>query len=309
MTSFEGTLTGREGQVMVSAWESMQPDTYYTYQTNLPIRHYTVPGLFHRGFTQAVPGFTQDIFVPLVAATGDLARVRFFSPGGAGGSLSCVFPGVIEPGNPSGDSDGPVIESWIQGYRGTQVPSVSGEVWFCAELSDPSGINLLPYPGAQLALYLDDVPSDVSSYFTFDQGSAESGRLLVPLQSLSPGMHQLRLRATDCLLNLSWSEMEFEVLSDAGPVLEQVWVYPNPSSDVAGFHWIQSGAGPVDIQVFTVAGRPVASFRNLQGMAGYNQSVWDLRDADGDPLASGAYIYTVTAGESSVTGVMAVVAN
>lgn len=309
MTEFEGTLTGREGQVMVSAWESMRADTYYTYQTNLPIRYYSVPGLFHRGFTQALPGFTQDIFVPLVATTGDLARVRFFSPGDGGGSLSCVFPGVIEPGNPSGDSEGPAIDSWIQGYRGTPVPRVSGEVWFCAELADPSGINLLPYPGAQLALYVDDVPSDVSEYFTFDQGSAESGRLLVPLQSLPAGMHSLRLRASDCLLNISWSEMEFEVLSDAGPVLEQVWVYPNPSSEVAAFHWLQSGSGPVDIQVFTVAGRPVISFRNLQGEAGYNQSPWDLRDADGDPLASGAYIYTVTAGESSVTGVMAVVAN
>jgi hypothetical protein len=309
MTTIEGALTGREGQVMVSAWESMQPDTYYTYQTNLPIRHFSVPGLFHRGFAQAVPGFTQDIFVPLVATTGNLARVRFFSPGAGGGSLSCVFPGVIEPGNPSGDSDGPVIESWIQGYRGTPVPRVSGEVWFCAELSDPSGINLLPYPGAQLALYVDDVPSDVSSYFTFDQGSAESGRLLVPLQSLPPGMHQLRLRATDCLLNISWSEMEFEVVSNAGPVLEQVWVYPNPSSDMAGFHWLQSGSGPVDIRVYTVAGRSVIAFRNLQGEAGYNQSLWDLRDADGDPVASGAYVYTVTAGESSVTGVMAVVAD
>lgn len=309
MTTFEGALTGREGQVMVSAWESMQADTYYTYQTNLPIRYYSVPGLFHRGFTQALPGFTQDIFVPLVATTGELARVRFFSPVEGGGSLSCVFPGVIEPGNPSGDSDGPVIESWIQGYRGTPVPRVSGEVWFCAELSDPSGINLLPYPGAQLALYVDDVPSDVSSYFTFDQGSAESGRLMVPLQNLSPGMHQLRLRATDCLLNISWSEISFEVLSDAGTVLEQVWVYPNPSSEMAAFHWLQSGSGPVDIQVYTVTGRPVISFRNLQGEAGYNQSAWDLRDADGDPLSSGAYVYTVTAGESSVTGVMAVVAN
>ena len=122
-------------------------------------------------------------------------------------------------------------------------------------------------------------------------------------------MHQLRLRATDCLLNISWSELEFEILSDAGPVLEQVWVYPNPSSDVAAFNWHQSGSGPVDIRVCTVTGRPVTEFRNLQGEAGYNQSIWDLRDTDGDPVASGAYIYTVTAGESSVTGVMAVVAD
>ncbi len=307
--TFEGALEGREGLVLVSAWESMQPDTYYTYQTNLPIRYFTVPGLFHRGFTQASPAFTQEVFVPLVATTGDLARVRFFSPGEGGGSLSCLYPGRLEPGTPSGDADGPSIDAWIQGYRGTVVPRVSGEIWYCADLSDESGINLLPYPGAQLALYVDGVPSDVSEYFVYNQGSSESGRLLAPLAALAPGTHQLRLRVTDCLLNISWSEMQIEVVSDAGPTLERVWIYPNPSSTEAGFHWQQSGPGPVDIEVCTVAGRPVAAFRNLQGTAGYNQSVWNLLDADGDPVASGAYVYTVTAGESSVTGVMAVVRN
>lgn len=302
-----GTLRGREGLVMVTAWESMRPDTYYTYQTNKPIPHLTVPGRFHQGFVQASPDFAQEIFVPLAAATGEMARVMFFSPGPEGGSLSCLFPGELVPGDPSEDNEGPEIEGWIQGYRGVSLPRVSGEAWYCASLEDSSGINLLPYPGAQLALYVDGVPSDVSEYFFFDQGTYKSGELLVPLPSLGQGMHQLRLRAADGLMNISWSEMELEVISDQGPVLERVWVYPNPSSDAAGFHWAQSGPGPVDIAVFSVTGRRVAEFRNLQGTAGYNQFLWNLLDADGDPVASSAYVYTVSSGGSSVTGVMAVV--
>lgn len=292
---------------MVTAWESMRPDTYYTYQTNKPIPHLTVPGRFHQGFVQASPDFAQEIFVPLAAATGEMARVMFFSPGPEGGSLSCLFPGELVPGDPSEDNEGPEIEGWIQGYRGVSLPRVSGEAWYCASLEDSSGINLLPYPGAQLALYVDGVPSDVSEYFFFDQGTYKSGELLVPLPSLGQGMHQLRLRAADGLMNISWSEMELEVISDQGPVLERVWVYPNPSSDAAGFHWAQSGPGPVDIAVFSVTGRRVAEFRNLQGTAGYNQFLWNLLDADGDPVASSAYVYTVSSGGSSVTGVMAVV--
>lgn len=305
--SYQGSLEGREGLVMVTAWESMLPDTYYTYQTNLPIPHYSVPGLFYRGFSQASPGFSSDIFVPLAAVIGDMARVMFFSPGSGGGSLSSHFPGTLEPGTPSGDGSGPDIEMWIQGYRGVSVPRVSGEVWLCAALEDSSGINLLPYPGAQLALYVNGDPSDVSEYFVFDQGSSVSGRLQVPLPSLPPGMHHLRLRAADGLLNISWEEMNIEVLAGHDSLIERVWIYPNPSSSVAGFHWQQTGPGFVDISVFTVTGRRVAVFRNLHGVPGYNQFVWDLSDADGDSIASGAYVYTVTSGDCAVTGVMAVV--
>ena len=307
--NFQGSLEGREGLVMVTGWESMEPDTYYTYSTNLPVPHYTVPGLFYRGFSQASPDFSAELFVPLAAVTGDLARVRFFSPDPGGGSLSCLFPGRLQPGTPSGDSDGPEIEAWIKGYQGTPVPRVSGEVVYCAALQDSSGINLLPYPGAQLALYINGEPSDVSEYFVYDQGSSMSGRLQVPLQSLPAGMHQLRLRAADGLLNISWSEMEIEVLGSGAPFLEQVWIYPNPSSTIAGFHWQQSGPGPVDITLFTVTGRRLAQFRNLQGEPGYNQFIWNLIDADGDPVASGAYVYTVSSGDHTVTGVLAVTRN
>jgi len=307
--TLHGTLLGRDGLVMVTAWESMRPDTYYTYQTSLPIGFLSVPGRFHQGVVQASPDFSQELFVPLVASKGDMARVRFFHRGPGGGSLSCLFPGILVSGDPSEDNEGPEIQGWIQGYRDDVVPRVSGEVLFCASLRDSSGINLLPYPGAQLALYVDGVPSDVSEYFVFDPGTCRSGTLQAPLPPLGQGMHRLRFRAADGLMNIAWFEMELEVVSDREPVLERVWIYPNPSSDAAGFHWTQSGPGPVDITVFTVAGRKVWEFRNLQGTAGYNQFLWNLTDADGDPLASGAYIYTVSSGGSSVTGVMAVARN
>ncbi|MCD4848974.1 MAG: hypothetical protein K8R76_12385, partial [Candidatus Aegiribacteria sp.] len=96
--------------------------------------------------------------------------------------------------------------------------------------------------------------------------------------------------------------------------ISNVFPYPNPCSDGVSLNWTQTSAGTVDISIFTLTGRKIKKFGNIEGDAGYNQCWWDCRDADGDFVASGSYIFlvsctsTANAGEfSEVTGVIAVV--
>jgi flagellar hook assembly protein FlgD len=74
---------------------------------------------------------------------------------------------------------------------------------------------------------------------------------------------------------------------------------------------MQSGPGPVTLEVFTAAGRKVYSRSGIDGKPGYNQLWWDCRDADGDPVASGSYVYRLTAGASGTgeesVGILAIV--
>ncbi|MCD4707180.1 MAG: T9SS type A sorting domain-containing protein, partial [Candidatus Sabulitectum sp.] len=60
--------------------------------------------------------------------------------------------------------------------------------------------------------------------------------------------------------------------------------------------------GPVSISIYSVSGRRITTLGNLPGRTGYNQHHWNLLDGDGDMVASGTYIYVVSAGDSEITG-------
>jgi hypothetical protein len=300
------------GLLMVEAWESCRPDTYYTFRQSLPIGYLTIPGRFYSGTAQAGPDFAVDMFVPLDSDTGRLARTQVTLLSQQGLAAASSYPSWLLRGHPLGDTSGPSIELWIDGYRNTPSPEVSGEITVRAQLSDSSGINLLGNVGRQLALYVDGTPQDVSEYFQYYRGSSTSGELCCSIGQLESGVHTLGLRAADGMLNISETEMDFSVTQGNDFGILDVFPYPNPCSDGTSINWTQTSPGTVEISIFTVAGRRVARFGNIQGEAGYNQCWWDCRDADGDEVASGAYIFMISAasvsgtgGTSQVTGVIA----
>ena len=317
-TSSAGGLAG------VVAFESAAVDTYYTYNDNTPIpyvRPYRtegpIPGVetslpFYTGSAPA-EGLELSMFVPVDADTGSRARVDLFVPQ-MGGLAGALYPEPLEVGDPVwSDSSGPSVDIWIAGFQGEASPEVSTDPTVVADLSDESGINLLSEPGRQLTLYVDDVPQPVASDFSYDPGSATSGRLETQLSGLAPGAHGLRLRAADGLNNIAYGEMTITVLEGGAPEVRDVFVYPNPCSGRTAVSWTQTVPAAVELRIYTVSGRPVRRVRGIPGEAGYNQVCWDCRDDDGDPVASGSYVYllrveTSADGEASAeTGVIAVV--
>lgn len=306
LAEVDGNLN-REGLVMVTAWESARPDSYYTRAQSLLIEYLSTPGIYYRGLAPADPEFELEMFVPEVAVTGKLARIRYFSPGEGGGELICAYPLELDYGvSGSSDTIGPDIEMWLSGFRGVENPTVSGSIVLEAILSDESGINLLPYPGNQLALYIDGTPIDVADWFTYQPGSATTGTLVYPVQELQPGDHHLKLRVADNLTNLSTEEMTFHLLEESSAEFTDFFVYPTPAISVVSFNWVQSSPAPVTIGIYTVSGRKIREMGNLAGFSGYNQQTWDLTDEEGDRVASGSYIFVVSAGDSRETGILTV---
>ncbi len=303
--------TPAPGLVLAEVYESCRPDTYYTFRQGYPIPYVDQGSLFYSGSAQADPAFQFEFFVPVDARAGDEARLSAFVPLPGSEACGALFPVPLVSGSPSAsDTSGPEIELWIDGFRNVESPEVSGEIGVSARLSDPSGINLLGNPGRQLALYVDGSPQDVSRSFRYDPGSSTDGQLEVTIGTMQEGAHSLELRASDCLLNRSSESLDFTVLSTGSVLLSQVFVYPCPASDGVSINWSQSGDASVSVSVFTVAGRRILEERNIPAGQGYNQWWWDLRDGDGDPVASGAYVYRITAaaagGSSDATGVLAV---
>ncbi len=313
--TLKGTASS-EGLILVESWESCQPDTYYTFRQFLPIDYLSIPGRFYSGTVYTEPGFTVNMFVPVDSDTGDLARTQLTFIGNDTFAAASTYPARLVPGNPLPDNEGPLIELWIEGYRNVSNPEISGDVYVRAILSDSSGINLLGNVGRQLALYVDGTPDDVSEFFQYHTGSSTTGELRVGIGILEPGSHIIQLRVSDGLLNTSITEIEMRVTEDNSFGISNVFPYPNPCNDGTSINWTQTSPGKVDITIFTVAGRRVIIFGNIEGTAGYNQCLWDCRDADGDAVASGTYIFVVSAASISGsgenlkdTGIIAVVRN
>ena len=296
------------GPVLIEAFESSRAQTYYTFRQGLPIAYMDMGARFFSGSAAAGPGYAASMFVPVDADTGQAGRISAVLLAPSATFSGALFPHPVVPGDPSAaDSTGPSIELWIDGFRETAIPAVSGPVSVEARLSDPSGIDLIGNPGRQLVLYVDGSPMDVSGSFTYDPGSATDGGLEVPLGTLPAGSHSLQLAASDCLLNRSSMDIEFQVVSGDGPSFSDVFAYPCPASDGVSINWTQSGSEPVDLDIYTISGRRVQSERNLRCTPGYNQYWWNCEDRDGDPVASGSYIFRISAGDAEACGILALV--
>jgi len=79
----------------------------------------------------------------------------------------------------------------------------------------------------------------------------------------------------------------------------QLYNYPNPFRQETHFTFMLTGSRPPEdltIRIFTIAGRKVREIRRSLGelQVGFNRVYWDGRDADGDEVANGYYLYQVS---------------
>jgi hypothetical protein len=78
--------------------------------------------------------------------------------------------------------------------------------------------------------------------------------------------------------------------------LKDVFCYPSPFSEVTSFNYTLTGAPQkVLIEVFTVSGRKILEIQGNTRIGSDNSVVWDGRDAEGNRIANGLYLYKLTA--------------
>ncbi|MCD4775868.1 MAG: hypothetical protein K8S15_07435, partial [Candidatus Aegiribacteria sp.] len=257
--------------------------------------------------------FSASFFIPLQSDTGSYSRGS--ASGISENSSEVAFDewiSSVDDGNYSVDSTPPLIELWIDGYRGENIPSVSGEVVFRALLSDSSGIcSMGGGAGRSILLSLDSQGFDVSRHFTYRPDSYTSGEVEYSLPELVEGNHRIILVVWDGMGNTARDTLDFKIVELCENLLSSVFVYPNPGEGRRCFNFEASTAGTAAITVYTVAGRIIwrETFTCEQG---YNQVLWNGLDMDYDEPGSGAYIYkidfsTLDGASASVTDIMAVV--
>jgi hypothetical protein len=89
---------------------------------------------------------------------------------------------------------------------------------------------------------------------------------------------------------------DLELLPAAFAVLQNT---PNPFNPVTEIRYALPAPAWVEVRVYNVAGELVRTLRDGPEEAGFRSVVWDGRNDAGHPVASGVYLYSVTAGDRS----------
>ena len=83
--------------------------------------------------------------------------------------------------------------------------------------------------------------------------------------------------------------------------------YPNPFNPSTTISFSLAKQTSVNLSIFDVTGRLVATLVDAELEAGSHQAVWDAVDSYGASLASGVYFYTMTTSTISLTKSMTIV--
>jgi hypothetical protein len=142
---------------------------------------------------------------------------------------------------------------------------------------------------------LNGVPLDDYSLDTHKVGS-DTVRMTCQMDSLADGTYDLRLCVSDCGRNPNSAGTRFTFIVETDLAMRNVMAYPSPSISRTNFAYSLSGpADRVMVEVYSAAGRLVASLRSDGCDRNLNVTAWDCRDSDGTDVASGVYFYRIRA--------------
>jgi hypothetical protein len=134
----------------------------------------------------------------------------------------------------------------------------------------------------------------------------DRGTVRLPFSDLTEGPHTFSVRAWDAYNNPAVGSVDFVVVSGQLLRLDQLFLYPNPSTGPVTVSFAHNQDGrPLEVSVSLHAqdGRTVRTYE-WEGTPQGNQTevlTWDLNDAPQGPLPSGWYWVRLQA-KSSLTG-------
>ncbi|NOZ75782.1 MAG: T9SS type A sorting domain-containing protein, partial [FCB group bacterium] len=105
----------------------------------------------------------------------------------------------------------------------------------------------------------------------------------------------LRIQAWDNANNPTTARLKIFKIASSGLKLMNVVNFPNPFRISTDFTFELSGPADVTIDIYTLKGRKVHSIGPRLLSAGFNTITWSGRDAYGQNLANGVYLYRIKA--------------
>jgi hypothetical protein len=202
--------------------------------------------------------------------------------------------------NAASDSKGPQIKLYLNNDKFVFGGTTNENPSVYAELADSNGINTVGNGiGHDITIQLDNANDKIytlNDYYQGDLNSYSKGKVIYPLEDLTPGRHTLTLKAWDIYNNSSETYTEFVVSESTKMTLSRVLNYPNPFTTKTSFffeHNLSCQTLKVDIRIFTVSGKLIKTISQYVNCDGFRQDGvdWDGRDEYGDLIGKGVYLY------------------
>ncbi len=212
---------------------------------------------------------------------------------GAGINRNFIVGG-LNPNAPV-DSIGPQISLFLNNRNFRTGDIVSSDFKFLADLFDESGINTTGTIGHKLEAVIDgneNTKYDMTNFYNSDS-TYKSGTIDYDFSGIAVGRHTLRLKAWDTYNNSSEATIEFDVTASGTLQVMNVYNYPNPFNSNTAFTFQHNYPGDISvkIKVYTVAGRLIKEINEPAISDKFVVINWDGKDADGETLGNGVYIY------------------
>jgi hypothetical protein len=225
---------------------------------------------------------------------------------GAGINRNFIVGGI----NPNAEVDttGPRISMFLNNRNFRTGDVVSENFKFIADLFDESGINTTGTIGHKLEAVLDGNENnkyDLTNFYNSDT-SYKSGTIEYDFSAIPLGLHKMKLKAWDTYNNSSEAEIEFNVTSSGVVQVTDVYNYPNPFKDNTAFTFHHNYPSDINvkIKIYTVAGRLIKEIAPPLPISDKFVVInWDGKDADGETLGNGIYIYKLMVESSDGTSV------
>ena len=141
------------------------------------------------------------------------------------------------------DSIGPTVKT----YMGDTFFRNGGEVLktseFVARVYDESGLNSTGAGiGRDMVAVLDPGTDSeqrfvLNEFFQYDPNSFQTGQIILPLNGLSPGWHEIECKVWDIYNNSGVGRVRFKVIPEREVLISNHKVYPNPFQEGKDLHF------------------------------------------------------------------------
>jgi hypothetical protein len=195
------------------------------------------------------------------------------------------------------DTTGPDISVYMGNRNFVTGDVINQNSKIIVDLYDASGINLTGTIGHKIEAIInndDNNKIDLTPYYNSVSGY-QKGTIEYPVQGLSDGKYNLKIKAWDTYNNFSIKSVDFSVRNNVSLAIQDVYNYPNPMKDNTTFMFKQNSDIPlnVTIKIYTVSGRLIKNIQQQNILDKFVSINWDGKDNDGDYIANGTYLYKV----------------
>ena len=202
-----------------------------------------------------------------------------------------VFPVQVQP-----DTTAPRLAIFADDHPAVEGQLVDENTTIRCVIYDENPAAYVGPENTRILIDGDPLSPEDKTWQPIFRPGAEAGAVAeIHLQAaFEPGRHSITFEITDANGNTAQTQARLEVAGELE--LRHVLNYPNPFSHRTTFSFQATRAiERVEIKVYTVAGRLIRVLEDFNRAAGHQSIEWDGRDADGDPLANGIYLYKISA--------------